>query len=69
MEHTQFENMKARDKKPIIKMKNGGSFFQSGQVGGWGRTASPEEDERMSVWIAQNSIALDIPFIYGEHRQ
>lgn len=69
MEHTQFDNMKARDKKPILKVKKGSSFFQTGQVGGWSKAASPELDEYMDTWIAQNALALDVPDRYSPHRQ
>lgn len=63
-EHTQLENMKAREKKPIIKLKKGASFFNKAQVGGWNTAASPELDEYINAWITANSLNMDVPIRY-----
>lgn len=68
-EHTEFEKMKAREKKPFLKLVKPGGFYQGGQVGAWSSSASAELDDRMNAWIAANCGDLDLPPLYNMHKQ
>lgn len=50
--------------KPFLQMKDGKNFCHKGQVGGWVGAASPQLNQKMEAWIAENSSDLDFELKY-----